>query len=140
MTDFALIVRRTIRAPAERLFDAWTTAAELQRWWCSPLVRCFGVEIDLRVGGAYRIGNQLADGRVVWIAGEFEVIDRPRRLVYSWNTGENAERVTVRFEPQGDATEVIVVHERIADKTTRDGHEHGWIACFDGLEAFVTEA
>lgn len=49
---------------------------------------------------------------------------------------ETDERVTVRFEPRDDATEVIVVHERIASPGAREGHEHGWIGCLDGLDAF----
>jgi hypothetical protein len=42
--------------------------------------------------------------------------------------------VTVTFEPVGDATEVVVVHERIHTAATRDDHERGWIGCLDGLE------
>ena len=44
---------------------------------------CPAAEIDLRVGGRYRIANRFADGRVVWIAGEFESIERPHRLIFS---------------------------------------------------------
>lgn len=139
MSTLSLIVRRTVRASQERLFDAWTTPAELQRWWGPAHVRCVGAEVDLRVGGEYRIGNELPDGNVVWIVGEFEEIDRPRRLVYSWRTHTNVERVTVRFEPAGDATEVIIVHERMADAATRADHEHGWLGCLDGLEGLVAE-
>ncbi len=35
------------------------------------------------------------------------------------------------------ATEVIVVHERIADALTRDLHEQGWTGCLDGLEEYL---
>jgi len=48
--------------------------------------------------------------------------------------------VTVRFEPKGDGTEVIVVHERIADEATRDDHEKGWAGCLDGLERHFLSA
>jgi uncharacterized protein YndB with AHSA1/START domain len=48
----------------------------------------------------YRLGNQLPDGRVLWITGAFELIERPRKLVYSWRLGdEPMSRVTVQFEP-----------------------------------------
>jgi uncharacterized protein YndB with AHSA1/START domain len=135
----ALVVRRTIRASAARVFEAWTEPESLRRWWGPRPVTCCEASVDLRVGGEYRIGNLLPDGNVVWISGSFEMVDPPHRLVYTWHvegkerpTGERS-RVTVRFEPQGDATEVIVVHERIESEEVRVDHEKGWIGCLDGL-------
>jgi uncharacterized protein YndB with AHSA1/START domain len=137
-----LVVRRTIRATAQRLFDAWTRPEQLSKWWGPAQVECAGAEVDLRVGGSYRIGNRLPDGQVLWIAGEFEEVTPPRRLVYTWRLGPqqaDPERVTVRFEPRDGATEVIVVHERILDEAARESHERGWYGCLDGLEAYLRE-
>jgi uncharacterized protein YndB with AHSA1/START domain len=97
--------------------------------------------MDVRVGGAYRIGNLLPDGKVLWISGTFEVVEPPRRLVYTWEIERDAfcsrelSRVTVRFEPLEIGTEVIVVHERIESEETRADHEKGWKACLENLEA-----
>jgi len=95
------------------------------------------------VGGRYRIGNRFPDGQVLWIAGEFLVIEPPHRLVYTWGlepvAGEQ-ERVTVRFEPQGEATEVIVTHEAIASAPLRDRHQQGWHGCLDGLADYLVQA
>jgi len=130
-----LITRRTIRASAERLFDAWTQPQQLRAWWGPRPVTCSGAEVDLRVGGRYRIDNALPDGTIVVIEGEFEVVEAPHKLVYTWRAGDDeASRVTVRFEPRGDATEVIVIHEQIPNETLRESHEGGWIGCLDGLE------
>jgi Activator of Hsp90 ATPase homolog 1-like protein len=41
--------------------------------------------------------------------------------------------VTVRFEPRGEFTEVIVTHEQIAGDAVRRGHELGWEGCLEGL-------
>ena len=135
----ALEIRRTIRATPERLFDAWTQPAMLREWWGPKGVVCIDAEVDLRNGGRYRIANQFPDGRVIWIAGEFERIEPPSILVYTWRVEPQttSERVTVRFERRGDSTEVIVLHERIAEPAARDRHERGWRDCLDGLEAFV---
>jgi uncharacterized protein YndB with AHSA1/START domain len=130
-----LVVKRTIRATPNRLFDAWTTPEQLLKWWGPRPVVCSRAEVDLRVGGEYLIGNRLPDGREVVIKGVFEEIEIPSRLVYSWTMGGEASRVTVRFEPRGDATEVIVEHERIPDEETRKSHLEGWIGCLDGLES-----
>ncbi len=135
MESLNLIVRRRIRASAARLFEAWTTPAQLEQWWGPKGVQCVGVEVDLRVGGAYRIGNRGPDGRTVWIAGTFERITPRKELVYTWRIDPEApeERVTVRFEEAGEETEVVVVHERIVDEAAYEDHERGWIGCLDGL-------
>jgi uncharacterized protein YndB with AHSA1/START domain len=132
-----LVTRRTIRASAARLFEAWTQPDQLRVWWGPRPVTCSGAEIDLRVGGRYRIANALADGKTLIIEGQFQVIEPPHRLVYTWCAGDDrASRVTVRFEPRGEATDVVVVHEQIPDESTRDSHEGGWNGCLDGLERY----
>jgi uncharacterized protein YndB with AHSA1/START domain len=140
--SLALVVRRTIHASAERVFDAWTKPEHLVRWWGPRPVRCSEAEVDLRVGGGYRIANQFPDGRVLWIVGEFERVRPPHELVYSWRLEPGSplpERVTVRFEPREGATEVIVIHERITTAAARATHEQGWIGCFEGLEGFFSQ-
>jgi uncharacterized protein YndB with AHSA1/START domain len=140
-SDVALVVRRTIRAPIARVFDAWTQPEQLRRWWGPRPVTCSDAEVDLRVGGVYRIGNALPDGTILWISGEFEVVEPPHRLVYTWRV-EGKERpalqrsrVTVRFEARDGGTEVLVVHERIESEETRDDHEKGWNGCLASLAA-----
>ena len=131
-----LEVRQLLTVSAERAFAAWTDPRELQQWWGPQGVRCIGVEIDLRVGGRYRIGNELPDRNVVWIEGVYEVIDRPRSLTFTWSTNAGSpdiERVTVLFNAMSDGTEVIVRHVRIPDQETRLQHEHGWKGCLTGL-------
>ncbi|MCA9690976.1 MAG: SRPBCC domain-containing protein [Myxococcales bacterium] len=135
-----LVVRRTIAAAPERVFAAWTRPEHLTRWWGPPGVTCPTAEVDLRVGGRYRIANRLPDGALLWITGTYELIDAPRRLVYSWahepvDEGTAYSRVTVRFEPRERGTEVIVIHERLADAASRERHRLGWRGCLDGLAA-----
>lgn len=144
--QITLLVRRTIKAPAARVYDAWTRPEHLLRWWGPRPVTCFEAHVDLRVGGEYRIGNRLPDGAALWIVGRFEVVEPRRRLVYSWRVeGKDsplleASRVTVRFEPRGEGTEVIVVHELIDTPVTRDEHEQGWKGCLENLEAWFASA
>jgi uncharacterized protein YndB with AHSA1/START domain len=150
MTDLALVVRRTIHATPERLFAAWTEPEQLCRWWGPGHVTCPTAEIDLRVGGRYRLANRFPDGSIWWIGGMFEAVAPPRLLIYSWelSAGEIApggapppaqarERVTVRFESRGAATDVVVTHERIADAAARVSHGQGWDGCLDGLAEFL---
>jgi uncharacterized protein YndB with AHSA1/START domain len=139
MPDLTLVVRRTIRAPVARVFAAWTTPELLLKWWGPANVACNAAEVDLRVGGKLRLHNQFPDGTVVVITGEFEIVEPPRRLVYTWRFGDSAtsERVTVRFDPAPVGTEVTVTHQRITTDAGRDGREAGWEGCLDGLAALL---
>jgi uncharacterized protein YndB with AHSA1/START domain len=137
-----LVVRRTIRARAEALFAAWTDPQQLTRWWGPPGVTCTAAEVDLRVGGSYRIANRMPDGSTLWIAGEFELIEPPSRLIYSWRLEipeAGTERVSVSFVPGDGTTEVIVTHERIVKAAARTQHESGWIGCLAGLARFAED-
>lgn len=56
-SERALVVRRTINAPARIVFEAWTRAELFRRWW---VPKSFGLtllscELDVRVGGKYRL-------------------------------------------------------------------------------------
>ena len=143
-SGIALVARRTIRANIERVFDAWTQPEQLRAWWGPRPVTCSDAEVDLRVGGRYRIVNALPDGGSVTIHGEFRLVQPPRKLVYTWRMGEGSDAegesslVTVSFEPRGNDTEVIVVHEDIPAEPIRESHEQGWRGCLDGLERHFT--
>jgi uncharacterized protein YndB with AHSA1/START domain len=139
--SLSLVVRRTILATPERLFDAWTQPEQLIKWWGPSGASCPHADIDLRVGGSYRITNLFATHETLHISGEFQVIERPNKLVYTWRIEESegpAELVTVLFEERGGGTELIVIHERIDNIQMRERHEAGWHACIDGLVAYVS--
>lgn len=132
-----LRVQRVIPAPPERVFHAWTDPDELAAWWGPKGVRCLSAEVDLRIGGGYRIGNELPDGSVLWISGVFNRIERPHLLQYSWTVetrSSSAEQVTVHFEQHPRGTLLTVVHELIPSIELRAEHERGWFGCLDGLE------
>ncbi len=141
MSSERIEIRRVIRAPAERIFAAWTQPDQLRTWWGPPGVRCVDATVDLRVGGSYRIVNELPDGSRITISGEFTLVSPPRLLAYTWSTDPNdpqREQVTVRLEPQGASTEIVIVHELITDPSIREEHERGWEGCLDGLREYVS--
>jgi uncharacterized protein YndB with AHSA1/START domain len=133
-----LVVRRTISAAPHAVFAAWTEPAHLMRWWGPHGVTLAQAEIDLRVGGRYRLANRYDDGSTLWISGVFEAIDPPELLVYTWahepiRNATEQTRVTVRFTAHQDATEVTVIHEGFATGGSRSTHETGWHQCLDRL-------
>jgi uncharacterized protein YndB with AHSA1/START domain len=139
----ALVIERTIPASPRRVYDAWTDPQQLMQWWGPPGVSCPVAEVDLRVGGRYRIANGLPDGRVVWIVGEFREVVDGERLVYSWHMETDGvatsddSTVTVEFIAEGDGTKLRIVHERLVDEAVRNEHAMGWEGCLDGLVAHV---
>ena len=139
--NISLILRRTMKAPVSRVFEAWTRPEQILRWWGPRPITCSEAQVDLRVGGAYRIGNRLPDGSLIFIFGEFELVEPPHRLAYSWfverpgGVVSEASRVLVRFEPHAEGTELIIVHERIETEALRGDHQQGWSGCLDNLAA-----
>lgn len=143
--DLSVLIRRLVRGTPEQVFQAWTEAEQVKKWWGPAHISCPQCEMDLRVGGAYKIANLLPDGSTIWIIGRFLRIERPHLLSYSWQSGREPEfdehapeRVTVRFVPKGDSTEVIVEHRHITDEKTQTNHTNGWTGCLDGIEAFCS--
>lgn len=144
MTDLrppALVVSKHVKAPVQRVFAAWTTADQVTRWWGPEGVECTHAEVDLRVGGAFRIANLLPDGSTSWISGIYEQIDAPNRLVHTWHVESDptptSERVTVDFIEVDGGTDITVTHTGFTDSTVRDGHAQGWAGCLDGLAELV---
>ena len=63
MTAPEVRVERTLAAPPERVYAAWTEPAILGRWYCPNPDLPLAVEADARVGGRYRV--DMGGGRFV---------------------------------------------------------------------------
>ena len=126
-------VRRVLPAPIDEVFRWWTEAEMLARWM-SP-VGHVGAEVDLRVGGRLRI--VMRDGPVeIEHDGEYLEIDRPRRVVFTWQSRFTAgvSLVTVNLEAEGNSsTRVMIVHSRLPSSAT-ESHGGGWAAMLARLE------
>ena len=138
-----LEIRRTFHASCERVFHAWTDPGQLKRWFAveegftTPIA-----EVDLQVGGRYRLGMQPpGDNPILIVGGVYQEILIPKKLVFTWrwetpNEDEPETLVTVQFIDRGDLTEVILNHELFSDEMVRDKHGEGWVGCMDNLERF----
>lgn len=103
--DLEVTVRHRFRQPAERVFDAWLDASMARRFLFSTdtgeMVRC---EINPRVGGRFVLIDRRPDGDVKH-TGEYLVIERPRRLVFTFGipaASPTFDIVTVEITPQSD--------------------------------------
>ena len=74
-----LDIEQVISGPPNAVFQAWLDPEQLKLWFCGSNTTVSRVEIDARVGGAYRIVMPDADRD--WIhTGIYQEIDPPRRL------------------------------------------------------------
>jgi uncharacterized protein YndB with AHSA1/START domain len=123
----SLIVRRTIAAPAEDLFDAWLDPVALGQWMRPGEIRSTAATLEPRVGGRYEITMRGAT-EVYSHTGVYRTIDRPRRLVFTWGsrgTDRKETLVTVDFIERGESTEVVVTHEQLPESALVS-HTDGW--------------
>lgn len=130
MKPVILTVTRAFAAPPERVFDAWLDPADAARFlFATPAGRITTVEIDARVGGEALIVDRRAAGDARHRL-RFEVIDRPRRLVFLFaaDPAEEGEwtRVTIAIEPSPGGCTLTLTHEMDPqwaewETQTRDG-------------------
>jgi uncharacterized protein YndB with AHSA1/START domain len=132
-----LVIRRTFRAPAHIVFDAWTKAELVKRWW-APKSRGVAVvecTAEVRPGGAYRYVLARGEAERFAFSGKYLEVDRPTRLVYTnwFEAIPGAEvTVTVTFEERDGSTK-LVAHELYPSKEARDG------ALASGMESGMRE-
>ena len=133
-----LRLTRTFAAPREKVFRAWTRPEEVKMWFCPPGYETPSAEIDLRVGGRYRVGmRKLPDGEVFYLSGAYREVRPPERLVYTWKWETEPELgdtvVTVEFHDRGGSTEIVLTHELFPTEKARQEHERGWSGGLDNL-------
>jgi uncharacterized protein YndB with AHSA1/START domain len=136
----AVRIQRTLNAPPERVFDAWLDAEALAKFMRpGPTMTCDAVN-DPRVGGKFLI-TMLGDNAVHPHTGEYLVIDRPRKLVFTWHskgTAMTASTVTIELRPAaGGQTELTLTHVGLRQESV-DGHSSGWSAIVELLNGLLT--
>ena len=135
LASAAVVVRRTIAASAEDLFDAWLDPEALAQWMRPGTIQSTVARVEPHVGGSYEITMQAASGPILH-KGVYRIIDRPTRLAFTWITAftENQETlVTVDFIRLGQRTEVVVTHEQLPE-SARPSHHKGWTSGLEHLD------
>jgi uncharacterized protein YndB with AHSA1/START domain len=124
-------LRRSLPAPPDRVWTAFTEAADLAAWfWPSRLAA--EIEADPRPGGRYRIASAVMGGAV---GGEYVTVGYPDRLAFTWRwEGEElTTTVHLTLARAADGTELSLRHAGFPDQVRRDDHAVGWSDCLDRL-------
>jgi uncharacterized protein YndB with AHSA1/START domain len=118
-----LVVSRTINGPARLVFEAWTRPELLRRWWVPKsidvsLVSC---ELDVRVGGEYRLVFAVDASTTMAFFGRYLEVTPHSRLVWTNEEGDgDAVVTTVTFEEQRGTT-LLTVRDLYPSKEELDG-------------------
>jgi uncharacterized protein YndB with AHSA1/START domain len=117
-----LVVTRTFNAPARIVFEAWTKPELFKQWW---VPKSFGVsllscELDVRVGGRYRLVFGHGTSQPMAFFGRYLEVTPHSRLVWTNEEGGDAGQVTtVTFEEKGGKT-LLLVHDLYPSKEALD--------------------
>jgi uncharacterized protein YndB with AHSA1/START domain len=133
----ALRIERTLPAPRERVWRAFTDGASLAAWFW-PAAFGTTAHVDARPGGELRIAatNGLA------VSGRFSTVEAPRLLVFTWRWDGDDEQtvVTIELSEIDGGTGLVLTHDGFATDATRDDHVTGWSDCLDRLPAWLAAA
>lgn len=144
--SFELEMTRFIRAPREKVFEAFTDEAAMAAWHCPRGLHVGEVSADARVGGRYCITMVTRDGVVHGSAGIYQVIERPSFLAYTWTwdgEGDVAARTTlieVTLTEKDGGTQLHMRHTGFPDAAVRDDHSQGWTSVFNRLVDYLDPA
>jgi uncharacterized protein YndB with AHSA1/START domain len=121
-SDRELVTMRTFNGPARLVFEAWTKPELFKRWWVpkSSGLTLLSCELDVRVGGGYRLVFRHGDSQPMEFFGRYIEVTPPSRLVWTNEESGHGEAVTtVTFEEKGGKT-LLVMHELYPSKGALD--------------------
>jgi uncharacterized protein YndB with AHSA1/START domain len=141
LDETTLEIERLFAAPPARVFDAWMNREEWQAWIGPEGMACEVPLLEPRVGGRYQVIMHMAGGGTIPVAGTFQVIDAPRRLVFTWGWENEPDRqslITLTFASAGDGqTRFVLRQEGLGTAENRDNHRQGWNSALNKLDAYL---
>jgi uncharacterized protein YndB with AHSA1/START domain len=140
-----LRIERTFQAPAEKVFEAWTSEEVMRRWFHAEHDwETTEAQVDLRLGGAVRVVMRDPHKDAEYGGGgTYTEIDPPTRLAFTWTWDDDKERETMielDFLEANGATTVLLTHRNLKDEESLRDHEDGWTKCLENLGRVLESA
>jgi uncharacterized protein YndB with AHSA1/START domain len=139
-----LVVSRVFPAPRELVFQAWSSAEHLRRWFCPAGYSVPEALVEFRVGGAFDICMRSPEGLDHWTRGRYTEIVPHTRLVIDMHAVTQQDRplfraytiVTLADEAGGTRLEVTQSYTILdpAASPMIQGAPQGWSQTLDRLE------
>lgn len=145
-----LILTRRFDAPRKLVFEAWTTADHLARWFCPAQFTVLDCAVDFRPGGSFEVSMRSPEGENYLWRNVYREIVVPLRLVYASSVLDGAgnplfDAVTsLTFAEAGGWTE-LTVHTGVeklhspAAAASAEAMEQGWHEGLDNLAAHLAD-
>lgn len=137
-----LKLNRFIKAPQQRVFEAWTQPELIMKWFGPGTSYLKSAKVDARVGGKYSLhmktdgcGTSKEPGEST-VGGTYREVKPYSRLAFTWGWGDDADDtlVTVDFVAVQGGTQVTLTHEGFPSEESRNNHNFGWTGALDKLE------
>lgn len=133
-------VDKIINAAADDLYAAWTVPEIMAEWMGQAITA------DVRVGGAYRIENEV-EGRIYYNEGEYLALEPGRRIVQTFRTGPleelegplpfSGEFIEITLRPLGPTQTLVRLFNgwngEEMDQEAKQAVKEGWSAWLDQL-------
>jgi uncharacterized protein YndB with AHSA1/START domain len=138
MSDTEVRVTRVVNAPVRKVYAAWTRAELFRQWWVpkSAPVKLLSCEMDVRVGGGYKLVFEYQGNEMAFFGKYTEVVPEAKLVWTNDESGDSGQVTTVTFENLGDKTR-MVMSDRYPSKEALDegiGSLDGASETFDQLE------
>ncbi len=142
MNELSLNINKTIKAPIEKVFDAWLNPKLLSLFMTPmPGMPPSDVTTDAKVGGVFTIIMKAGEDQLPH-TGKYLEINRPNKLVFTWQSHNSIDGSTVTLlfdEMNKNTTNIRLSHEKFIDEKARDDHQGGWGNILNVLNSLMTE-
>jgi uncharacterized protein YndB with AHSA1/START domain len=138
-----IVMTRVFDAPRSRLFEAWTRAEHLEKWFGPKGFTITDCECDPRPGGIFRMCLRAPWGGAYRVRGEYREVVAPERLVIACTLDDEQgasrleEIINVEFEQSGSRTKLLLnsTARGIGAKAASmlAGMQKGWAQTVDRL-------
>lgn len=138
-----LVITRLFDAPRALVFKCWTDPQHAAMWWSPQGFTLEACQLDVRIGGAWRIGMRSPEGTRHVKSGVYREVVPPARLVFTFAWEDEAGRpkhpmlVEVTFVEEGQRTRLTLRHSNLESETARDLHRGGWTSTMERLAAYL---
>lgn len=134
----ALRISRVFDAPRSLVFEAWSKAEYLSRWFTPAPLTTPSCEIDFRPGGVFRLTMRMPDGVEHPMDARFTEVVHDERISFEARLGDGLEIATTVVFTEQDGKTTLHVHQVYARETqaTRGAHA-GWTQTLDQLAEHV---
>jgi uncharacterized protein YndB with AHSA1/START domain len=140
-TDDAVVIERSVAAPASSVWRMWTDPALFAEWYGPDGAVVTVVEMDVRVGGARTVDMEVSTPsgpRRMRFTGEHREVVDSQRLVYTESVVDDqggtspATEVVVVLTAVGDGTRLVLTHRGVPAGSPGAA---GWEMALDKLVA-----